>query len=54
MISNDQTQDFLQRNGFLYIFESGFRASHSTDTYLFRLMGMILNGAENGKHTGMI
>ena len=50
----DQTQDYLQRNGFLYIYESGFRANNSTDTCLPCLTDMTINDAENGKHTGMI
>ena len=51
---HDQTQDYLQRNELLYSYQSGFRANHSTDTYLSQLNDMILNGAENGKHAGMI
>ena len=51
---HDETQDYLQRNGFLYIYESGFRANNSTDTCLLCLTDMTLNDAENGKHTGMI
>ena len=46
---HDQTQDYIQRNEF-----NGFRANHSTDTCLSRLTDMILNGAKNGKYTGMI
>ena len=49
-----QTRDYLQRNEFPYIYLSGFRANHSTYTCLSRLTDMILNGAENRKHTGMI
>ena len=51
---HDQTQDYLQRNGLLYIFQSGFRANHSTDTSLSWLTDIVLNGSENGKHTGII
>ena len=51
---HDQTQDYLQRNELLYSYQSGLRANHSTDTCLPQLSDMILNGAENGKHTGMI
>ena len=51
---HDQTQDHLQRNELLYSYQSGFRANHSTDTCLSQLTDMILNGAENGKHTGII
>ena len=50
----DQIQDYLQRNELLYSYQSGFRANHSTDTCLSQLTDMILNGTENGKHTGMI
>ena len=48
-----QTQDYLQRNGLLCIYQSGFRANHSTDTCLSRLADMILNVVDDGKHTGM-
>ena len=51
---HDQTQNYLQRNELLYSYQSGFRANHSTDTCLSQLTDMILNGTENGKHTGMI
>ena len=51
---HDQTQNYLQRNGLLYIYQSGFRTNHSTDTCLSRLTDMISNGAENWKHTGVI
>ena len=49
-----QKQDYLQRNVLLYIYQSSFRANRFTDTCFSRLTGMILNGSENGKHTGMI
>ena len=51
---HDQMQDYLQRNELPYSYQSGFRANHSTDTGLSQLTDMILNGAENGKHTSMI
>ena len=35
------------RNELLCIYQSGCRASHSSDSCLSRLTGMILNGAEN-------
>ena len=50
----DQTQDYLQRNKLLYSYQSVFGANHSTDTCLSQLTDMILNGAQNGKHAGMI
>ena len=53
---HNQTKDYLYRNKLLYIYQSAFRANHSTDTYLSQLTltDMILNSAENGKHTLMI
>ena len=51
---HDQTLDYLQRTGLLFIYQSCFRANHSTDTCFSRLTDMILNGAENGNHTVMI
>ena len=51
---HDQRQNCLQRNQLLYIYQSGFRANHSTEICLSRFTEMILNGAENEKHTGMI
>ena len=50
----DQTQGYLQRHELLYSYQSGFRANHSTDTCLSQLTDLILSGAENGKHTGMV
>ena len=47
-------QIYLQRNELLCSYQSGFRANHSTDTCLSQSIDMILNGAENGKHTNMI
>ena len=51
---HNQTQDYLQRNELLYIYQLGFRTNHSTDRCLSRLTDMILNSTENGRHTGMI
>ena len=50
----DQTQDYLQRNELVYIYQSGFRANYSRDTCLSPLMDMILNSAENRRDTGII
>ena len=49
-----QTQDSLQRNELLYMYQYDFRANHFKEICLSWLADMILNGAENGKHTGMI
>ena len=50
----DQVLEYLSKNNLLYIYQSGFRTNHSTDTCLSHLTNMILNGAEKGIHTGMI
>ena len=50
--THDQTQDYLKRNKLFYIYQLAIRANHCTDTCLFLLTDLILNGAENGKHTG--
>ena len=46
-----QIQDYLQKDGFLYIYQSGFKANRSTNTCLSQLTDTILNGADNEKHT---
>ena len=51
---HNQTQDFIQRNGLLHIHQSGFRANHSTHAYLYHLTDIVLNGAENSKHAGLM
>ena len=50
----NQTLNYSQRNGLLYIYQLGFRANHSTHKCLSRLTNMILKSAENRKHTGML
>ena len=50
----DQTQDYLQTNELLQIYQSGFSANNSIDICLYRLVDMILNSDENLKHTDMI
>ena len=49
-----QTQDYLNRNGLLYKYQSGFRANFSTDSCLAQLTDFILKGMDKGMHTGMI
>ena len=51
---HDQTQDYLQRNELPHSYRSGLGANHLTDTGLSQLSDMIFDGAENGKHTGVI
>ena len=50
----NQTHDYRQKNELLYNYRSDFRTNHSIDTSLSQLTDMILNDAENGKHTGMV
>ena len=49
---HDQTQDYLQRNELLCIYQSGFMANHSTDSCVYRLIDMVLKGVGNGQHIG--
>ena len=51
---HEQVQNYLQKNELLYVYQSGFRPNHSTDTCLSQLTNMILTGVEKKKHTGMI
>ena len=43
---HNQTQNYLQRNELLYIYQLGFRLNHFTDPCFSRLTDMILNSAE--------
>ena len=52
--TNNQAQGYLQRDELLHIYQLGLRANHSTCKSLSWLTDMILNGAKNGKHTGII
>ena len=49
-----QTQEYLDKNGLLYKFQSGFRKNFSTDSCLVQLTNFIVNGMDKGLHTGMI
>ena len=49
---HDQTQDYLQRNELLCIYQSGFMANHSKDSCVYRLIDMVLKGVGNGQHIG--
>ena len=49
-----QTEIFLNTNNILYKNQSGFRALHSTESCLTHLSDRILEGCDNGCHTGMI
>ena len=49
-----QTQEYLDKNGSLYQFQSGFRIAFSTDSCVLQLTDFILKGMDKGFHTGMI
>ena len=49
-----QTQEYLDKHGLLYKFQSGFRKKFSTDSCLVQLSDFIINGMDKGLHTGMI
>ena len=49
-----QTQEYLDKNGLLYKYKSGFRANFSTESCLVQLTDFILRGMGKGFHTGMI
>ena len=51
---HDRIQDYLQKDGLLYIYQSGFRANRSTNIYLSQLTDTILNVADNEKRTDVI
>ena len=52
--TNIETQEYLDKNGFIYKFQSGFRKSFSADSCLVQLPNYIIKGMEKGKHTGLI
>ena len=48
------TQEYLDQNGSLCKYQSGFRANVSTDSYLVEHTDFILTGMDKGFHTEMI
>ena len=48
-----QTQEYLDKHGLLYKFQSGFRKKFSTDSCLVQLSDFIINAMDKGLHTGM-
>ena len=48
-----QTQEYLDKNGLIYKFQSGFRKKFSTDSCLVQLTYLITKGMDKGQHTGM-
>ena len=49
-----QTQEYLDKHGLLYKFQSGFSKKISTDSCLVQLSDFIVNSIDKGLHTGMI
>ena len=49
-----QLSDYLSENSLLYEFQSGFRSSYSTDTYLIHLTDYIKLENDKGNFTGMV
>ena len=49
-----QTQEYLDKNGLLYKYQSGFHGNFSTDSCLVQLTDFILREMDKGFHTGMI
>ena len=48
-----QAQEYLDKHGMLYKFQSGLRKNFSTDSCLVQLRDFIINGMDKGLHTGM-
>ena len=51
---HDQTQVFSDEHKIIHRFQSGFRKTFSTDSYLSYLNNKIATGLESGLHTDMI
>ena len=51
---HNQIQIYVEINKSLYMYQSGLRANHFTDTFLCPVTIIILVGAENGEHTGLV
>ena len=49
-----QTQEYLDKNGSLHKYQSGFREIFSTDSCLVELTNFFLRGMDQGFHTGRI
>ena len=49
-----QTQEYLDKDGLLYKYQSGFRSNLSTDFCLEQYTDFILRGMDKRFHTGMI
>ena len=49
-----QPQEYLDKNGLICKFQSGFRKKFSTDSCLVQLTDYIIKGMDKGQHTGML
>ena len=53
-VIHKQTQEYLDKNGLIYKFQSSFRKIFSTDSCLVQITDYIIKGMDKGQHTGMI
>ncbi len=53
-IANNQMNEYLTKSSLIYVFQSGFRKSHSTDTSLLYLTDFIRRQIDEGKMCGMV
>ena len=49
-----QMQEYLDKNGLIYKFQSGFRKNFLTDSCLVQLTDYIIKGMDKGQYMGMI
>ena len=49
-----QTQEYLDKNGLLYKYQSGFHVNFSTGSCLVQCTDFVLRGMDKGFHTGII
>ncbi len=50
----NQMNEYLTKSSLIYMFQSGFRKSHSTDTSLLYLTDFIRRQIDEGKMCGMV
>ena len=53
-VIHKQTQEYLDKNGLIYKFQSSFRKIFSTDSCLVQITDYIIKSMDKGQHTGMI
>ena len=49
-----QIEDYLNKKKLIYMYQAGFRTSHSTDLCLSQLIDFVATGMDKQMHTGMI